>query len=113
MLNQKNLPVIMIAFAVIHIAVTFSAHALFQGSVTHPVSWEYKIYETKTEKSIVDYHELFNKEDELVRAVVKNREERDRALEEFGRDGWEIYWVTESGYSYGDFNQYFYLKRPL
>lgn len=114
MLNQKNLIAVVISFVVIHIAVTFSAHALFQGSVPQQTAWEYKIYETKTEREVVVFYEITTRNDnDIATAVVKHRAKVTKDLEDLGQDGWEIYWVTETAYSFGTNQQIFYLKRPL
>lgn len=110
MLSQKTILIIAVSFAAIHIAVTYSAHALFQESVPSQTTWEYTT--RKTHSQALDF--------ELLRAL--DSEGRDKHLElrinqqfkfkkflnEMGQDGWEIYSVNESGD-----DLFFYFKRPL
>ena len=109
MLNQKSLLVVVASFAVIHILVTFSAHAIFQDAPDESQStlWEYKKYGTQSRESI----ELVYSSDGLEAMGSKVGEHLIRLnirLEEFGQDGWEVYWIDESRGQ-----QTFYLKRPL
>lgn len=94
MLNQKDLLIVVISFAAIHIVVTFSAHALFQSS-----AWEYKT---------LDMPETF-----LGKFLTDDTIKAGQRLEKLGRDGWEAYTVIEYKDSIGSTGRFFYLKRPL
>lgn len=95
MLNQKNLLVIVAFFAAVHIVVTFSAHALFQGSMPHQIAWEYTTHRIEAETGSERFHDL-------------------EELNETGKDGWEAYCVVvkNDGRILG-IRHIVYLKRPL
>ena len=114
MLSQKNL----IAIAVIHVVVTFSAHALFRSSDNLKMSWEYKVHETKTVAEVISFYEITNRtrgpafEEGLVKAVIQHESRLSKDLDKLGQDGWKIYSITENKRSFGTPKQVFYLKRP-